>query len=192
MSEEFNNQNSESIENNNENTETSNNENPEVSQNNTRLKTLPLGKIIAILVAVFVVVFLAVYCAVDRCMHKLGFTPFVVTMEQMEKLFDDSDRFLEKSSPAPVKIETDDDKYVVTIDLKSFDNNPDNIKIDITENGIKINGQFKQDKDGNVKENSFYQNVIFPNQIDPDKMEKKIKKDRIKICLLYTSDAADE
>lgn len=185
MSEEFNNQNSESIENNNENTEASNNETPEVSQNNTRLQTLPLGKIIAILIAVFVVVFLAVYCAVDRCMHKLGFTPFVVTMEQMEKLFDDSDRFLEKSSPAPVKIETDDDKYVVTIDLKSFDNNPDNIKIDITENGIKINGQFKQDKDGNVKENSFYQNVIFPNQIDPDKMEKKIKKDRIKIELPF-------
>lgn len=180
MSEEINNQNSENIE---------NNENQQVEHNNIsndiKQKKMPLGKILAILAGIFVVVFLAVYFAVDMCMHRLGFTPFVVTMEQMEKLFDESDKYLEKASPAPVKIETDDDEYVVTIDLRGFDNNPDNINIETNENGIKINGQYKQNKNNEVKENSFYQNITFPNKIDTNKIEKKIKKDKIEIELPF-------
>lgn len=142
-------------------------------------------KFIAIIVAIFLGTFAAVYTIVDMTMYKLGFQPFVTLTKEFEKMFDDEIDFLEKSSPAPIKIEDKDDKYVVTINLKNFDNNPDNIDISVENNGIKMSGSLKHNTQNEVKENSFYQNIIFPNKIDETNIKKEVKKKNIVITIPF-------
>lgn len=145
-----------------------------------------LAKVLIIVVTVFLATFCAVYLAVDANMYKLGLTPLSVTAEQFDKLFDKESDFIEKSSPAPVKIDTKDDRYVVTISLKSFDDNPDNVEVETTSNGIKISGEFKKNDKNNSSEHSFYQNVIFPNKIDTNLIKKENKKSSIVITLPFS------
>ncbi|MGN0006200.1 MAG: Hsp20/alpha crystallin family protein [Candidatus Gastranaerophilaceae bacterium] len=145
-----------------------------------------LAKVLIIVVTVFLATFCAVYLAVDANMYKLGLTPLSVTAEQFDKLFDKEADFIEKSSPAPVKIDTKDDRYVVTISLKSFDDNPDNVEVETTSNGIKISGEFKKNDKNNSSEHSFYQNVIFPNKIDTNLIKKENKKSSIVITLPFS------
>lgn len=160
-------------------------------------KNLPyLVKVLIIILTVFLATFCAVYLVVDANMHKLGITPFTVTAEQFDKLFDKEADFIEKSSPAPVKIDTKNDKYIVTISLKSFDDNPDNVEIETSSNGIKISGVFRKNDKNNSSEHSFYQNVIFPNKIDTNSIKKDIKKSTIVITLPFSQgkvqDEADD
>ena len=167
------------------------NENQE--QNNTNIDKLKSSnnnilKYILILVVVFIATFAAVYTVVDMSMHRLGFTPFEVAFRQAEQIFNDEAKFVEKNSPAPVKIVVKDDKYVVTVDLKMFDNNPENVTVETSNNGIKINGKVKTEKKGETKESSFYQNVIFPQEIDNDKVTKEIKGNRQIIILPFDKD----
>lgn len=150
-------------------------------------KNLPyLAKVLIIILTVFLATFCAVYLVVDANMYKLGITPFTVTAEQFDKFFDKEADFIEKSSPAPVKIDTKNDKYVVTISLKSFDDNPDNVEIETTSNGIRISGEFKKNDKNNSSEHSFYQNVVFPNKIDTNLIKKEIKKSTIVITLPFS------
>lgn len=142
-------------------------------------------KFAAIIVAIFLGTFAAVYTVVDLTMYKMGFQPFVTLTKEFEKVFDDDAFFIEQASPAPVKIENEKDKYVVTINLKNFDNNPDNINVSVENNGIKINGSLQKKSDNTFNENSFYQNVIFPNKIDENSVEKKIKKNKLVITIPF-------
>lgn len=143
------------------------------------------AKILIIIITVFLATFCAVYLVIDANMYKLGITPFTVTTDQIEKIFDKEADFIEKTSPAPVKIETKNDKYIVTVSLKSFDNNPDNVQIETTSNGIKISGNYKKNTKNNTSEHSFYQNVIFPNKIDTNLIKKENKKSSIIINLPF-------
>lgn len=177
----------------NENINDSINENPvnstdsEVESTVSKKQNLSyLAKVLIIVVTVFLATFCAVYLAVDANMYKLGLTPLSVTAEQFDKLFDKEADFIEKSSPTPVKIDTKDDRYVVTISLKSFDDNPDNVEVETTSNGIKISGEFKKNDKNNSSEHSFYQNVIFPNKIDTNLIKKENKKSSIVITLPFS------
>lgn len=160
-------------------------------------KNLPyLAKVLILILTVFLATFCAVYLVIDANMHKLGLTPFTYAVENFDKLFDSEAGFIDKSSPAPVKIDTKNDKYIVTISLKSFDDNPDNVEIETTSNGIKISGEFKKKDKNNSSERSFYQNVIFPNKIDVSAVKKENKKSTIVITLPFSQgkvqDEADD
>lgn len=160
-------------------------------------KNLPyLAKVLILILTVFLATFCAVYLVIDANMYKLGLTPFTYAVENFDKLFDSDAGFIDKSSPAPVKIDTKNDKYIVTISLKSFDDNPDNVEIETTSNGIKISGVFRKNDENNSSEHSFYQNVIFPNKIDTNSIKKDIKKSTIVITLPFSQgkvqDEADD
>lgn len=160
-------------------------------------KNLPyLAKVLILILTVFLATFCAVYLVIDANMYKLGLTPFTYAVENFDKLFDSDAGFIDKSSPAPVKIDTKNDKYIVTISLKSFDDNPDNVEIETTSNGIKISGEFKKKDKNNSSERSFYQNVIFPNKIDVSAVKKENKKSTIVITLPFSQgkvqDEADD
>lgn len=174
MSEEFNNQNT-------ENQQPQEMKEADIPQKHNS----HIWKYILIIFVVFLGTFAAVYTVVDMNMHKLGMTPFLVTFQEAGKMFDDEAKFMEKSSPLPVKIEEKDNKYIVTVSLKNFDNNPENVNIETAKNGIKINGMMKKTKNGEVKESSFYQNVIFPNEIDEEKITKENKNNKIIITLPF-------
>ncbi len=179
-----------SEENNNENTENSNekeenkiNNNDEGNNDNGTKQNYNLPLCIIAVIAIFLGTFTAVYTIIDMNMYKLGFYPFTETFKQIDKIFDEDSKFLERSLPIPVKIEEKDNKYIVTVNLKNFDNNPENVQIETKNNGIKITGGIKKDKEGEIKENSFYQNVIFPKEIDEKSITKENKQNKVIITL---------
>ena len=170
-------------------------ENNQQSQNDTQnqetiteKKNKPLAKMVLVILMIFLGIFAITYVIVDRSMHQLGYTPFLVTMEQAQKMFDKDRGFIEKNSPAPVKIEQNKDFTTVTIDLKHFDNNEDNVNILIEDNGIKISGNVKKEENGNFREASFAQNVIFPQKFDKDKVTKTKKGNKLIIKLPFKSE----
>lgn len=181
---------------------TENIENKEESNENTNDKKYinvardgqqaTLIKVLLIILTIFIATFCAVYLVVDANMYKLGIKPFIITPSKIEKLFNDETKFIERTSPAPVKIDTKDSKYIVTISLKSFDNNPDNVEIETGENGIKISGKYEKKDDKNISERSFYQNVIFPNKIDKEKITQTIKKESIVITMPFAEENNDD
>lgn len=142
-------------------------------------------KYAGILVAVFLATFCAVYVVIDMNMNRLGFTPFVVGFQQFEKIFDEESKYVEKNSPAPVKIESKSDKYIITINLKAFDNDPENLDIDIEENGVKISGKVIKNEDNETRESSFYQSVMFPNKINDEKATQEHKNNKLIITLPF-------
>lgn len=149
------------------------------------VKNKNILKYVGILVVIFLATFCAVYVVVDMNMNRLGFTPFVVGFQQFEKIFDDEAKYVEQNSPAPVKIESKSDKYVITINLKSFDNDPDNLDVEIAENGVKITGKVVKSDDNEMRESSFYQSVMFPNKINEDKATQEHKGNKLVITLPF-------
>ncbi len=178
-----------SEENQNENINNQNNEHSTENQSEVKVKLTEnnkgLLKYIGIILAVFFATFCAVYVVVDMNMNRLGFTPFVVGFQQFEKIFNEEEQYLEKNSPAPVKIESKSDKYIITINLKTFDNDPNNLDIDIEENGVKITGKVVKNDGNEVRESSFYQNMIFPNKINEEKSSQQQKGNKLIITLPF-------
>ena len=149
------------------------------------IKNKNLLKYVGILIAVFFATFCAVYVVVDMNMNRLGFTPFVVGFQQFEKIFDEESKYVEKNSPAPVKIESKSEKYIITVNLKSFDDDPSNIDVEIEENGVKITGKIIKNDGNDVRESSFYQGVMFPNKIDENKATQDHKGNKLIITLPF-------
>ena len=179
MSEEINNNDNLQENNNNEIKETT----QQIETNNLKEKNSNILKFVVLIIVIFLATFMAVYFVVDKAMHNLGITPLIVSFNQMEKIFDESSKYLDNNSPAPVKIEEKNGKYIITINLKSFDNNPDNINVSVDENGIKINGMIKKVQDNETSEKSFYQSVIFPKSIDEENYQKEIKGNKMILTL---------
>jgi len=158
----------------------------ETENNKEEVKTIsPVLKYSLIVIAVFLGIFTATYIVVDMNMHRLGYMPFIVTMEQAQKMFDKEAGFIEKNSPTPVKIEQKENGIVVTVDLKHFDNDENNVNITIEDNGIKIDGKVKKENKGEIKESSFVQSVMFPNKFDKEKVTKTKKGKRLIINLPF-------
>ena len=200
MSEEFNNeQNSENIEN-TENTVTVEKENGEQQSAETKEKHEKILKLILIVIAVFLGTFAAVYTVVDMSMYRLGMRPFKHAANEINRMIDRDVKFIDKfereerkaQRHAPVKIETQNDRYVVNIDLKAFDNNPENVKVKITENGLKIKGISQINRKGEMQEKTFFQNVIFPNRIDEGQVEKNVQGSKMTVIIPFDNDNRGE
>lgn len=169
-------------------------QNSERAEQDTKTETINVAepvkkkdilKYAGILVAIFLATFCAVYVVIDMNMNRLGFTPFVVGFQQFEKIFDEDAKYIEKTSPAPVKIESKSDKYVITVNLKSFDNDANNLDVEIEENGVKIMGKVIKNDDNETRESSFYQSVIFPNKINEDMATQEQKGNKLVITLPF-------
>lgn len=171
----------------------SNEDNQQAEQNNGQTESnaeekkefSPLLKYSLMVFAIFIAIFAATYVVVDLNMHRLGYMPFVVTMEQAQKMFDKDAGFIEKNSPAPVKIEQKEHEITVTVDLKRFDNDENNVNVVVEDNGIKIDGKVRKEKKGEFSESSFVQNVKFPNKFDKEKVSRIKKGNKLIIKLPF-------
>ena len=167
-------------------TENQQQNNEQIENKGTEKKKFsPLLKYSLAVLAIFCGIFAVTYVIVDMNMHRLGYTPFLVTMEQAQKMFDKEAGFIEKNSPAPVKIEQKENEVIITVDLKRFDNDENNVNVVIEDNGIKIDGRVKKEKKGEYSESSFVQSVKFPNKFDTEKVSRTKKGNRLIIKLPF-------
>lgn len=167
----------------NQNTEGINSENnhKNLQQDNTKGKNIL--KYILFLFLTFLAVFVIVYLIVDYNMHKLGLTPFELIFEQPEKVLNQDEYLINKNTSYPVKIEGKKDKYILTVDLKQFNNDAENIKFEASDNEIKIHGDIFISKNGKTESHSFYQNIISPEKFISDKIKKEQKGNKLIITI---------
>ncbi len=165
-------------------------------------------KYLVVSLAAFFGAFLAVYFVVDQTVHRyiLATPPHFMPMpkelsdsdiakliknqeKMQEKMFDDGLRISESQiNPFvvnPVKIDTfkDKDAYIIMVDLKPFNNDPNKIKVDIKPMRIKISGESNEIKKGTENEVSFLQNFSLPQRIDVEDATKEVKGDKYIIKL---------
>lgn len=137
-------------------------------------KNKPAKYVLSVLL-LFCIVFTFVYLIVDFNSNKLGMTPFLLPFKE-EKVF-------ASGSNDAVQTEFRKNKILVTIDLKKFGNNKDNIKTEYIENGIKISGVEKSEKNGTVSQISFDKKIIIPGKISPEKVKQTQKGDKYIITI---------
>ena len=85
----------------------------------------------------------------------------------------------------PVKVETvqDGDEYKVVVDLKPFNGNEKNIKVDVSPNRVSLSGDSEACCKGSHKEVSFSQTFSLPNRVDVTKVTKKKHGNKFVITL---------
>lgn len=71
-----------------------------------------------------------------------------------------------------IKTEETKDNYKITIALSSFDNNPDNVKIDVKGNKVVISAQCKSSDKKESSSSQFYQSLTLPEKIDVNLIKK--------------------
>lgn len=71
-----------------------------------------------------------------------------------------------------VKTEETKDNYKITIALSSFDNNPDNVKIEVKGNKVVISAQCKSNDKNASSSSQFYQSLTLPEKIDANAIKK--------------------
>lgn len=142
-------------------------------------------KYVLICLSAFLGAYLAVYYIVDQVRHEY-YSPFMrfdnldKVFREQEKAFDDFEKTtmnfnVEMLGKTPVNIETikNDDVYKVIIDLKEFNNDEKNIKLDVKQDRLSISGEsLKKDKNSQ-SEYSFSQNFSLPENVDVSKVTKE-------------------
>ena len=150
-------------------------------------------KVLLISFAAFLGAYLATYYIVDQARHTHGY-PFArferpnKDFMAQRRLYEDFNRFerdaliidKELMAKKPVKINPlkDNEGYKICINLKPFDDNEKNIKVDIKPNRVNISGKRGKVDKNNESEFAFAQKFIPPETINvsKDKKEKKGKK----------------
>lgn len=167
----------------NQNTAGINSENNDEDLKPDKIKGKNILKYILFLFLTFLAVFVIVYLIVDYNMHKLGLTPFELIFKQPEKVLNQDEYLINKNTFYPVKIEGKKDKYILTVDLKQFNNDAENIKFEASDNEIKIHGDIFISKNGKTESHSFYQNIISPEKFISEKIKKEQKGNKLIITI---------
>lgn len=136
-----------------------------------------------ILVTIFVVTFCAVYLVIKMNKNSIEAVPSVE--EQAEKMMETAEKYIAKNEPVPLNIDEKTDKYIITIDLKPFDNDPNKIDIETQENGIKFSGHTEKKDNDQIQETSYYQALIFPRNINKEEISKEHKGDKFIITIPF-------
>ncbi len=144
-------------------------------------------KFALILLALFLACYLAVYYIMDQMRHAY-YVP-AMPMENIDRIMKEQDKMFEDMGALPMNnkafmniknpVETykddSDDSYKMIIDLKPFNNNPDNINLDIQNNKISISGKAEKTKKHSENVYSFSQSFVLPENIDTNNVKKEIK-----------------
>ncbi len=145
-------------------------------------------KYIGLFFAVMVGAFLAVYFAITMAFNTL-FNPFVTMhhldkeMNKMEKEMIPADSILPQHMRNYFEQETGNlnivhyikspEEYKFIINLKPFDNNPNNIDISIQKNTISFSGKATVEKKHSQSFTSFSQSYTLDDDVNFEKMSKK-------------------
>jgi HSP20 family molecular chaperone IbpA len=88
------------------------------------------------------------------------------------------------NAPATIKTEDNPDQYKVIINLKSFGNDENNVKIDIKDNNLTVSAKYEDKKDNKVvNSSSFYQTLSLINKVDPTKVKREKIGDNLVITI---------
>ena len=157
-------------------------------------KTEHLVKFALLLLAVFLACYLASYYILDQMRHSY-YVPS--RMESIDKILREQDKMFNEMTTFPMRYNTmmnvknpvetfkddENDTYKIIVDLKPFNNNPENVKIDINNNKINISGEEKRESKNAEKLYAFSQSFVLPEKIKTDKIKKEIHKNKYIITL---------
>lgn len=158
-------------------------------------KTENTIKFILLLLALFLASYLAVYYVSDQIRHsyyipRTQLETIDNIIKEQDKLFNEISTFpmqnrISKELSNPIEMYKNDaeDAYKIVINLKEFGNNTDNIKLNITDKEITINGSNETYKKNSEKHYEFSQNIVFPEKIDKKQIKKEIKRNKYIITL---------
>ena len=82
---------------------------------------------------------------------------------------------MKMKTPVETYKDDSDNTYKMIIDLKPFNNSPNNISLDIQKNKININGLGEKSSKHSDKVYSFSQSFMLPEDIDTDEVTKEQK-----------------
>ncbi len=141
-------------------------------------------KFAIILITLFLACYLAVYYILDQMRHSY-YIPSKMdsidkVLQEQDKLFNEMTTFpmhynamINVKSPVETYKDDENDAYKIIIDLKPFNDNPDNIKIDIKSNKVSISGEEDKTEKNSEKVYAFSQSFVLPEKIEADKVTKQ-------------------
>ncbi|MBS4760338.1 MAG: Hsp20/alpha crystallin family protein [Clostridium sp.] len=141
-------------------------------------------KFALLLLGLFLACYLAVYYVLDQMRHSYYIPSRMDNidkiLQEQDKLFNEMTTFpmhynamMNVKSPVETYKDDENDAYKVIVDLKPFNDNPDNINVDIKSNRVSISGE--EEKSGKNSENvyAFSQSFVLPEKIKTNKVKKE-------------------
>ena len=142
------------------------------------------AKFALFLIVLFLACYLAVYYILDQMRHSY-YVP--TNMENIDKILQEQDKMFNNMTifpmhynamvnvKNPIEMYKDDKQnaYKIVVDLKPFDNNPENINVSIDDKKIDITGEAEKVKNHSENIFSISQSFMFPEKIDTDEITKE-------------------
>lgn len=82
-----------------------------------------------------------------------------------------------------VTTEQDGKQIKITIDLKEFGGNENNVNLDIKDNTIELSAKYKQNKKNFVKSSSYIQSINLPYKVDKNSIKKEKQGNKLIIII---------
>ena len=129
----------------------------------------------------FLGAFCAFYVVSDWHFKRMMHSPFSKMdriykreMKEMDKMFK-VERNLAKHSAHVIHLEQGKDAYRILIDLKAFDNNENNVQVNVNGNVLNINGKSVKTTRHNEQITEFQQSYMFGNDVNLKDLTKETK-----------------
>jgi len=145
-----------------------------------------LTKFAILLLTLFLACYLAIYYILDQIRHSY-YLP-AMPLENIDKIIEEQDRMFEKDLgtfpmqsrvlkqiKSPVETFKDDKSqaYKIIVNLKEFNNDPKNIKLDIQDDKVSIMGINQKTGKSNEKIYTFTQSFYLPEKINTKAITKE-------------------
>lgn len=148
----------------------------------TFCKEHPLIKVLMVGVLIFLGAFCAFYTIIDwhfKTVFAPFFSPYPPTAQQvMQKDIRTMDNIMREDNidnNKIIKFKELDECYKIIINLKTFDNDKNNIKISLEKNMITIFAHSLKKSNNQKQESYFQQSYSFAKNVDFTRMTKKVK-----------------
>ena len=139
--------------------------------------------------------FLAFYVVADWH-YKQMFNPFQ-QMKKMEKMMMleeqamhkmmQKDFRMEKATESFIRLDETPNSYLIIVNLKPFNSNPENVSVTIDDNVITVNASNEHNKKNSSKILSVSQSYIFPIKVNFDKLSKERQGDKYIITIPFAN-----
>lgn len=147
-----------------------------------------------IALAVFLGVFFATYYIMDQIRHSYG-VPY--RMNDLDRILEEQDRAFNRfnrtpigfhsimQGPNPVTLEQvkDENAYKLIIDLKPFDNNIKNVKVNVDGKRVTVEGVKFKDRNNKEDLYTFSQTILLPEEIDSATVTQEKVKDKLVVTM---------
>ena len=154
-----------------------------------------LVKFALLLVSVFLATYLAIYYISDQIRHSF-YSP-ALPIEDIDKIIKEQDKLFNQNKALPMHdfshksmnnpIETYKDaetnSYKMIIDLKQFQNNPQNVDIKVKDNNVVVRALSDKKDKNSEKIYAFSETYMLPEKIDEDKITKEQVKNKYIITM---------